>query len=258
MNVLQNLIELYNTLPADSTYRGVARGILTHLDEMQDVTIYDIAEITSSSRTTVWRMVQKMGYSSFSNFRYALQAAVTQYNYYNRILPAEALKSEEKILETAEAQLSLAAENLKAHVTPELLGGLASALGDAGRVDFYMPFRLSGISSLQQNLAMDGKETGWFALYPEMLAASETAGPDCVAMISTIEFAETLNMTEVFKNLRKNGAAVWLAGSSRTRYRKYADRVILDSEDMPLCWLTMMEGFLIALSEEYRALHLEY
>ena len=33
MNVLQNLVELYNHLPQDSTYRNVCGGILSHMEE---------------------------------------------------------------------------------------------------------------------------------------------------------------------------------------------------------------------------------
>ena len=66
MNVLQGLTELYNHLSFDSTYRNVCRGILENLEEAADGSIYDIAELTNSSRTTVWRMVQKLGYQNRS------------------------------------------------------------------------------------------------------------------------------------------------------------------------------------------------
>ncbi|MCF0132326.1 MAG: MurR/RpiR family transcriptional regulator [Bacteroidaceae bacterium] len=98
MNVLQNLTEIYNTLPCDSTYREVAKGILDNLGRMEEVTIYEIAEMTNSSRTTVWRLVQKMGYKSFSDFRFSLQAAVSQYGYYNRMLPPAVCADGEKMM----------------------------------------------------------------------------------------------------------------------------------------------------------------
>ena len=66
MNVLQNLTELYNHLSFDSTYRNVCKGILENMEEAANGAIYEIAELTNSSRTTIWRMVQKMGYSNFS------------------------------------------------------------------------------------------------------------------------------------------------------------------------------------------------
>ena len=70
MNVLQSLTELYNHLSLDSTYRNVCKGILENLDEAANGTVYDIAELTNSSRTTVWRMVQKLGYKNFTDFHH--------------------------------------------------------------------------------------------------------------------------------------------------------------------------------------------
>ena len=58
MNVIQSLTELYNSQDIDSIYRELALKILGNLNQMQRVTIYDIAELTNSSRTTVWRLVQ--------------------------------------------------------------------------------------------------------------------------------------------------------------------------------------------------------
>ena len=84
MNVLQNLVELYNHLPQDNTYRGIAGTILQHLPEMKEISVYDVAEMADASRTTVWRMVQMMGYENFTDFRYALQQAASKYSYYNR------------------------------------------------------------------------------------------------------------------------------------------------------------------------------
>ena len=89
MNVLQSLTELYNHLSLDSTYRNVCKGILENLDEAANGTVYDIAELTNSSRTTVWRMVQKLGYKNFTDFHHELRRAVKHYTYYNRLLPSE-------------------------------------------------------------------------------------------------------------------------------------------------------------------------
>lgn len=71
VNVLQNLIELYNHLSWDSTYRDVVRGILMNLQEAADASIYELAELTNSSRTTIWRMLKLLGYDNYSAFRHA-------------------------------------------------------------------------------------------------------------------------------------------------------------------------------------------
>lgn len=253
MNVLQNLTAVYNSLPYDSTYREVAKGILENLSQMRDVTIYDIAEMTNSSRTTVWRMVQKMGYKNFSDFRYALQSAVSQYNYYNRMLPPSDCKSEEKILRAVEERVTEASSLLQKCCSPKLLQELVFSMKKVEKVHFYMPFRLAMVESIQQNLAMDGKDTAYYTLLPDILAATEELNENSIVVISTIEYAETLNMKSVFVKVRERGAKIWLAGNSHTQYRDYADRMLLDVEADAFSWLTTLEGFILALSEAYRA-----
>ena len=258
MNVLQNLTALYNRLPYDSTYREVAKGILENLTQMEEVTIYDIAEITNSSRTTVWRMVQKMGYKNFSDFRYALQSAVSQYNYYNRMLPIAECKSEEAILAAVSERTMEATTILQKCFTAETMREMVSEIQRAEKIHFYMPFRLAMVEAFQQNLSMDGKETAYYTLLPDMLDASNELNENSIVFISTIEYAETLDMKAVFSKAYDRGAKIWFAGNSRTRYRKYAERMILDIEADSFSWLTALEGMLLALSESYRANSIGY
>ena len=65
----------------DSTYRSVIKEILNHLESMADATIFDVAEITASSRTTIWRMIKMLGYDSYSEFHHELKKIITQYSY---------------------------------------------------------------------------------------------------------------------------------------------------------------------------------
>lgn len=252
MNILQNLLELYNHLSPDSTYRTVAKGILENLDKMQNVTIYDIAEITNSSRTTVWRMVQKMGYQNFSEFRHALQNAVSQYTYYNRMIPMKYCSDPDQILRHIKLQLNNAGQILEKSCSSELIFDLTEELYEAEKIRFYLPFQLPFVYSLQQNLAKTGKDTAYCVLLPDILEDAETLNERSIVFISTIEYAETLDMHSVFKKAAEKSAKIWLAGDVSTQYRRFADRILLDEEAGPVSWLTAFEGFFLALSEHYR------
>ncbi len=257
MNVLQNLTELYNTLPLDNTYRNVAKGILEHLDQMQDVTIYDIAEITNASRTTVWRMIQKLGYGTFSEFRHALQSASQQYNYYNRILPAGACRDADSVLHLVCSQLQESVEILEQGITPELLQDVTAQLHRASKIRFYMPFRLPMIGALQQNLSKDGKDTAYFCLLPDMLENAHTLDENSIVIASAIEHAETLDLHRVFSTAQARGAVIWWAGTSQSQYRSFADQMILDIEADSLSWLSALNALILAISEFYRATYID-
>lgn len=252
MNILQNLVELYNHLPLDSTYRVVVKGILEHLRQMREVTVYDIAELTNSSRTTVQRMVQKMGYKTFADFRFSLERAARQLGFYNRILPKEVCNGSQQILEAVSAQLQESAELFERVVSPEQLEARAARLHEAPQVSIYLPTRIYAVHVLQQNLAMDGKATSYHCLLPEMIEDAEQLPEGSVAIIGTIEFTETLDMTRVFETASARGAEIWLASGTDSNYRRYAACNLMPEDAGVISWNIALEAVLISLSECYR------
>lgn len=253
MNVLQSLTELFNSQDTDSVYRILALKILSNLDQMKRVTIYDIAELTSSSRTTVWRLVQKLGYDSFSDFRYALQSAASQYVYYNRMVEQRKASASSTLLMEIESQLSGAADIFRDEISEDDLEELTDEISDMSRLYFFLPFRSAFVYSFQQNLWKDGKLTEYHCLIPDMLKASEELDQDSIVLISTIEYAETMDMTKVFDAVRKRKAVIWLAGNSESQFSNYADRHLLTVKSPAAAWLLAFESFLLSLSERYRA-----
>ena len=208
MNVLQNLTELYNSQDIDSVYRDLALKILGNLDQMRRVTIYDIADLTNSSRTTIWRLVQKLGYESFSDFRYALQSAASQYVYYNRMIEQRKTASGAALLNGLSRQLSDTNKLLSQSVTAEEIDELTDEIANASKVHFYLPFRTSFVYSFQQNLWIDGKNSEYQCLLPQMLSSTRYLDDRSIVLISTIEYAETLDMTRVFETIKEKGSTI--------------------------------------------------
>lgn len=257
MNVLQNLIELYNSLPLDSTYRIVIKGILENLDKMQNVTIYDVAEMTNSSRTTVWRAIQKMGYENFTEFRHALQSAVKDYTYYNRMIPRKHCKDSESILKKTKDSMREVSRLLDEICTEEFLNDLTGEIHEAERIHFFLPFQLPQIASFQQNLAMSGKDTAYFSLLPDLLEDAKTLDEKSIVILSTIEHAETLSIRPVMEELGKRKATIWLLGDSGSRYSDYAGRILTDESLSPAGSMFLYQALFLALSEHYRAQYID-
>lgn len=252
MNVLQNLVELYNHLPMDSTYREVAGGILNHLEEVADATIYDVAELTASSRTTVWRMIQKMGYGSYSEFRHALKQSVSHYSYFNRLLPFE--NRQDRIEEVFTGQLKYMQKLLKEDLSEEALRSMAKLVAEKNRIGFYFPFHNGAISAFQQNLAMAGKETGAYCLLPDMLSDAEKMGEDGLVFCVTIEHAEAQDMSRIFQTLKERSAQIVMFSSSNSRYDSYVDLHLCSAGGSTSVMSEIMrcEVYLFALSEVFR------
>lgn len=257
MNVLQSLTELYNSQNLDSVYRELALKILSNLYQMKRVTIYDIAELTASSRTTVWRLVQKLGYGSFSDFRYALQSAALQYDYYNRMIERHHNFESSEVIEEVQEQLSLAGQVFRSGISAEDLEELTDEISCASKVHFYMPFRSPYIYSFQQNLWKGGKDTEYHCLIPDIMEAVRYLNNKSIVLISTLEYAETMDMTKVFDAVQKKNSVIWLAGNAESRYNAYADRHLLTEKAKPAAWILAFECFILSLSERYRGKYID-
>lgn len=252
MNVLQCLTELYNSESMDSIYKELARRILENLDEMRNVTIYDVAEITNSSRTTVWRLVQKLGYRSFSDFKYAIRSASSQYVYYNRMIEHRKNITSAELITDVSKQLTTAGKIYKKYLSKELLEELTDELSDSVRIHFYLPFKSSFVYSFQQNLWKDGKFTEYCCMIPEMLKAAEYLDEDSIVFMNILEFTETQDMSEVVQKIKKKGARLWIAGNSSSNFEEKADRILFMMTAEPTAWALAFDCFLLSLSEYYR------
>lgn len=258
MNVLQNLVELYNQLPQGSTYRIVVKGILDHLSEAADATIYDLAEMTDSSRTTIWRMLQKMGYENYSDFRHALKKEVGQYTYYNRILQADEDTDLDDILSRAITQTKNIRSTMEKHFHTKDISAIADIVYEKQEILFYFPYHCYSINSFQQNLAMAGKSTGYFCLYPDMLESNRHADKDTLIFIDTIDYAETMDMQEIFRTAKESGAAIFKMTPTRRHYKNYIDRTLFNfdmGKDISSN-LTLTTMYFLLLSEIFRKKYL--
>jgi DNA-binding MurR/RpiR family transcriptional regulator len=224
---------------------------------MKRVTIYDIAELTNSSRTTVWRLVQKLGYDSFSDFRFALQSAASQYVYYNRMVEQRKSVLGEKLVSEITGQLADVRELITNQFSVEEIDELADEISDSSKVHFYLPFRSSFVYSFQQNLWVDGKNSEYHCLIPDMMAATKYLDESSIAFISTIEYTETQDMTKVFDEVQKRGSRIWLSGNDESRYADYADRIVMTLKVKPASWMIAFECYMLMLSERYRGKYID-
>ena len=225
MNVLMNLIELYNHLPSESTYKETIHLILANLNEAADASIYTLSDITGSSRSTIKRLLDRLGYKNYSEFHEALRLAVNNYTYYNRILPRTIPETD--IVPTILNEVRQTSDIRSADLAPDALRGMASVIHDKEQVVFYMPGSSVVISALQQNLFIAGTKAISVTSMHEMLNCTDHLDSNCVVFVKTLDFPETQDLTPVFKKLKANGVGIYYLGTPKTRYSSYIDRYIM-------------------------------
>lgn len=222
MNVLQNLLNFYNTLPVESTNRSIVKKLLVYLPELENVTIDELAARVSASRTTVWRVVKQMGYENYHAFSHELSQAIRKFTLYNKIDMGHATADPEECRQKIIKRVQQAEDNLRrADIT--CAEQIVEWLYQADRVGFYNYFN-QYVLNLQMNLAITGKESNIFYLKPEMLADAKTTDANTVTFVRVLEFAEVMDITDVFVTLKAQGGKVILAASDfSSRYDEYAD-----------------------------------
>ncbi len=252
MNVLQNLIELYDILPQDSTYRKVVKSILLNMDDAASETIYGLADLSDSSRTTVWRMLRMLGYDRYSDFSYALKKADKNYTYYNRMISAEMAGKD--VIGSILGEVDSMAATVREDLDEEMLEKLAERVDGMKQVFFFFPYQTASISSFQQNLSMAGIETDVVCLLPDMREVAQQASKDTMVFSMTIEHAEAQDMTDVFRTLHEKGAYTLLFSDFETRYDQYINKQLCvhPKSDSAMASVLRYDIFIFALSEIFR------
>ena len=223
MNVLKNMVNLYNHAPLDSTYRHALQILLMNLANLKDVTVYDLAELTSASRTTIWRLIKDMGYKNFAEFNAALSSSVSQFSLYNRMDMGKPSSNPQKCLDKIVTYLNKGAEAFSM-IDLEKVREIADVLHSNKRISFYWMDVNPYIDALQQNLSMNGKETSIITIVPNMILDAESRDADSVVFIRVLEFTETLNIEPVFITLKnKKSIVILMSNDIDSRYEKYCD-----------------------------------
>lgn len=259
MNVLQNLTTFYDQLPIDSTYRNVAGKILENLAEASNATIFELAAITDSSRTTIYRMLQKMGYANYLDFHHDLKQAVNNYTYYNRIIPPSDILDSSDIPSYCSRQVNITSEAIEELLNWGRMEKIVHEVMKAPVVYFFLSHQSAAVNSFQQNLALAGKPNGIYCLYPDQLTAAKEMPEKSIVFMNTIEFAESQDVTEIFKEMKSRKAKIILMSTSESRYEKYADSYFVPLQEglSILSSLLLEESFFLVISELLRYHYIE-
>ena len=247
------MIELNNHLSPDSTYRVAITNILVHLQEVSNSSIYEVVDITNTSRTTIWRMLQMLGYENFSEFRMALKQATQNYTYYNRVAGGKHADDGQILTQIAD-QMEASAALVRSSLKEDELLQMAQRVSAKQHIYFFFPYRCAAIYSFQQNLSMAGIHTDMYCLLPEMMKCIAGAGEDGLAFCTTIEYAETMDVNRLFREFRRKGVEIALFASELSRYDQYADYKLCRSGSSSgvLSQLLLYDMYFYALSDMFR------
>lgn len=84
MDSIEKLVEYYNKSNEQNVYRDVVEQILVNLHKVKKSTIYDLAELCYSSPSTISRLVKKLEFKDYADFKSKITYSLENYRYLNR------------------------------------------------------------------------------------------------------------------------------------------------------------------------------
>ena len=243
------LLSLLATESADSTNAHIARYLLEHQQDLDEVSVKSLAEACHVGTGSVSRFAKEVGFGSFADLR---QAFVDARRGYARVEGSDVSERAQNLARLNARALALAA----ASVDRAAVVRLARDLRAYERVQVYGPLKAqSAALSLQVDLLMQGKLVDTCAAWSEQLERIAHASRDELVVIFsyTGTFFEARDLRDTLQRLDR--PKLWMVcGSDRPLPSYISDRVLFDSDHSPFGHPYQLEFVAGLIAQEYVAL----
>lgn len=223
MDSIEKLVHFYNSSNENDMYHNVVGCVLHHLDQVNTVSIYDMADLCYSSASTMSRMVKMLGFQNYQEFKSKINYALRNYRELNRHMPDVGVKRD---ADTISAYLHFLANNileLEDDLHHEQITQISDYFYHAGEIFLYS-YPEAQIHSLQKDLILSGKN----AYYYDTIAAAEQSveriGENAVVFAVIPNLIEMSPFRGILRRASERGAVVISVCSDyQNHYKKYSD-----------------------------------
>lgn len=180
-----------------------------NMDKISDYSIDEIAALCNTNAMTISRLVRKIGYRNFNEFRLAAKETVEQYYYLNRNIPLNEIDPE-KPAESFLGHMERVIEGLRNSRVLEQIDAVCTLMHAAKDIHYYgPPFQSLYIIMLLNTMLMDEKEIYPFTSPENVAADLDSLGPQSVVLLEPNTLTtETELCRKVLERAGKAGAEV--------------------------------------------------
>ena len=252
MNALENIVLYYNQSAKKDIFHETARNMLEHLQELEGMTIYDMAEICMVSTTTISRFVKQLGYKNYLDFTLHLNDLLQNYNYHNQLLPVTRSAQEN----TPQYYLTSMMEQLHAMQLelPQLnLGDFTRMLHESRRVFFFCYAIVGQEFFLQIDLLVSGIMSRIVNQPVAQLQLAEQLSPEDTIVVILPDLRESTTLREIIYTAHTREAGIILITTSDSApINQYADLCYAFNGTTTMSDLYRINFFISLLQLEYR------
>ncbi len=206
MDAIEKLIGYYNKSEEENIYHEVAGSILKNIHRVEESTIYDLAEMCYSSTSTISRLVKKLEFENFTEFKIQVQFALKNYRLVSRnTRDVEVIGEDEDVLPIFFNYLTNNINNLKDIVKYETIKEISDSLHNAKQILFFSNVP---VNNVQKGPIIMGKETYVYVNMAEQEKSIERVEEGTVIYAIVPNMIEHANMRSILRKAKDKGAFI--------------------------------------------------
>lgn len=226
MNDIDKLVHFYNETKIGDVYHDAVGLLLNHLNELEGLTIYEMAELCFVSPTTLSRLSKKLGFVNFSDFKNNLIGAVRGYSAINRSMPYTPTKNTAETMLLYNQTVQSLIKRCHKALNPEYIDAIVTEMAGYDNVHFISNTP-STQTIFQQDLIMSGKQCLYISHWIQGMEIAKTLDTRTFVISVIPKTPDSVEMIAVLKAIKKTGASTLIISSAvRSSYDKYADYLI--------------------------------
>lgn len=211
MDSIFRLLYYSEQFPKDTAMNYTMLTLCHHLDKVPEMTIDEIAGLCSTNPMMLSRLVRKLGYQNFAEFRLAARDTVSQSKYLNRNIPMEFVDPGDpagSFLQYMERMIAL----LRADETSAQIDAVCEAMHQAKKVHFYGPPHFSiYMVMLLHDLISDGKEIHPYTTKESISADMSSISEESLVFTVPNELAVDVTFTrKIMEQVERKGGQLVL------------------------------------------------
>lgn len=223
MDSIETLINYYNKTSEKDMYHQVVEHILRNIHKVDKISIYDLADLCYSSPSTISRLVKRLEFDNYADFKSKISYALQNYKYLNQNMHEPDDIDDNDLISIYFNFLTNNISYLRSEIDNDQIKNISDHLYCAKQVFFYSYPQVQA-DILQKSLIVSGKSAYVYERIPIQEASLDQINDHTVVMAIVPNLVEMGPMRTILKKAREKGAfIITICSSKKNDYRKYSD-----------------------------------
>lgn len=223
MDSIETLINYYNKSNEKDMYHQVVEHILRNIHKVGNISIYDLADLCYSSPSTISRLVKKLDFDNYADFKSKITYALQNYKYLNQNMREPDLVDNDDVISLYFNFLINNIAYLQSEIDREQIKAISDQFHLAEQIFFYSYPQVQ-VDILQKSLIISGKHSYVYERIPAQEASLDKITSKSVVMAIIPNLLEMGHMRTILKKTKDKGAfVITICSSKKNDYKKYSD-----------------------------------